>query len=96
LIVSSLVLSFWKMHNFNYNAALITLLSGLSTSLGGFVLLFSKKLSASKLSYMLSFSSGIMIYISFVDLLPESSKIIGNLQAKLSVISINFTCFDHH
>lgn len=42
-----------------------------------------------KLGHMMSFSAGVMIFISFMDLLPESVESIGFINANLYVI-------DHH
>ncbi|KYQ94359.1 zinc/iron permease [Tieghemostelium lacteum] len=68
----------------NVNLALsMTLISGLSTAIGGFYVLFMKKPSFGLLGHMLSFSSGVMLYISFMDLLPESVEEIGFLQANI-------------
>eukprot|EP01132_Coremiostelium_polycephalum_P000651 gene651-806_t len=75
-------------HGINYSdnvmsAMVMCLLSGLSTAIGGVFILFLKNPSLSILGHMLSFSSGVMIYISFMDLLPESIQEIGFLNANL-------------
>ncbi|EGG20414.1 zinc/iron permease [Cavenderia fasciculata] len=63
------------------NAMLMCIISGLSTAIGGLFILFMKSPSYKFLGYMLGFSSGVMIYISFMDLLPESAAEIGFLPA---------------
>ncbi len=49
----------------------LTLFAGLSTGLGSLVLLFTRKPSFRLLSVGLGFSSGVMIFISLVELLPQ-------------------------
>jgi len=60
-------------------ALLATCISGLSTGIGGLLVVFFGKPSNTKLGHMLSFSAGVMIYISFMDLLTESIIRIGFL-----------------
>jgi zinc transporter, ZIP family len=53
-------------------AFLITLAAGLSTGIGG-LLAFHKKASSKKfLTFSLGFSAGVMIYVSFVEILPKA------------------------
>eukprot|EP01121_Diplochlamys_sp_Union-15-3_P015705 TRINITY_DN523_c0_g1_i2.p1 TRINITY_DN523_c0_g1~~TRINITY_DN523_c0_g1_i2.p1 ORF type:complete len:319 (+),score=40.71 TRINITY_DN523_c0_g1_i2:35-958(+) len=58
--------------SWNSSAFLIASISGLSTCLGGLLVLFYGQPSTNKLGHLMSFSSGVMIYISFMDLLPEA------------------------
>lgn len=74
------------MEQFQGNAvpALIaTALSGLSTGIGGLFIMFYGQPSNAKLGHMLSISSGVMIYISFMDLLTESMIRIGFVMANI-------------
>lgn len=48
-------------------------------------MLFFGTPSASKLGHLLSFSAGVMIYISFMDLLPEAAEGIGFVKANIAV-----------
>lgn len=57
-------------------AMMLTLLAGLSTGIGGLIVLFFKKVNSRLLSVSLGFSAGVMIYISFVELLYESRKLL--------------------
>jgi len=57
-------------------AMLLTLFAGLSTGIGGLIVLFFKQINAKLLSVSLGFSAGVMIYISFVELLAESKVIL--------------------
>jgi len=67
----------------NTNAFLIATLSGLSTGLGGLMVLFVGEPSPRKLGHLMSFSAGVMIYISFMYLLPEAIEAIGFLRANI-------------
>lgn len=54
----------------------LTIFAGLSTGIGGLVVLLFKKINTKVLSVSLGFSAGVMIYISFVELLSESKKLL--------------------
>jgi len=70
-------------HNNSVPAMMMCLLSGLSTGVGGLFILFYGKPSATKLGHMLSFSAGVMVYISFMDLLRECVIRIGFFAANI-------------
>lgn len=53
-------------------AFLLTFLAGLSTGIGGLLAFFIKKENILALSLGLGFSAGVMIYVSFSELLPEA------------------------
>lgn len=63
-------------------AFLLTLIAGLSTGLGSLMILFVKKTNRRFLSFSLGLSAGVMIYVSFVEILQKSieslSEIYGN------------------
>ena len=50
----------------------LTILAGLSTALGAFLAFFKTKDESRVLSFGLGFSGGVMIYLSFVEILPKS------------------------
>lgn len=50
----------------------LTLLAGLSTGVGGAIAFFAKKTNTRLLSIALGFSAGVMVYISFVEILSKS------------------------
>ena len=54
------------------NALLLTLVACLATGVGGAIIMFVKKFSPKILSASLGFSAGVMIFISLVELFPES------------------------
>ena len=58
-------------------ALLLSLLAGLSTTIGSFISFFMKNPNPKFISFIMGFSAGVMILISFVELLQESIKGIG-------------------
>lgn len=50
----------------------LTLFAGLSTAFGAIIAFFSKSRSTNFLSIGLGFSAGVMIYVSFVEIIPKS------------------------
>lgn len=55
-------------------AFLVTLLAGLSTAVGGALALLAKKTNRSFFSAALGLSAGVMIYVSFLELIPSALK----------------------
>lgn len=53
-------------------AFMLTLFAGLSTGIGSAIAFFAKRTNTTFLSMALGFSAGVMIYVSFVELLPSS------------------------
>lgn len=62
-----------------YMAFLLTTIAGLSTGIGSTIAYFIKKPNISYLCFSLGLSAGIMLYISFVELIPEAFAGIGEL-----------------
>lgn len=62
--------------NFIY-AFILTLLAGLSTGLGAIIVLGMKRTNTKFLSAALGFSAGVMIYVSFVEMLPTGIESIN-------------------
>ena len=58
-------------------AMLITLFAGLATAIGGGIAFFVKKDNLKALSVGLGFSAGVMIFLSFTDILPEAGKLLA-------------------
>jgi ZIP family zinc transporter len=68
---SSLVLAF-----------LVTLGAGMATALGAAMALFRKKTSRSFLALALGFSAGVMIYVSFIEIVPKSLALLASEQGE--------------
>ena len=52
----------------------LSIFAGLSTGIGGLIVMLFKKVNAKVLSVALGFSAGVMIYVSFVEILPDAKK----------------------
>lgn len=59
-------------------ALIVTLLAGLSTGIGGLISMFQKRSSTRFLSVSLGFSAGVMVYLSFMEILPEGLAYLQN------------------
>jgi len=55
-------------------AFLLTLFAGLSTGIGSALAFFTKKTNTKFLSMSLGFSAGVMIYVSFVEILSKANS----------------------
>lgn len=58
-------------------AFILTLLAGLSTGIGSAIAYFIRKPGTSSMSLILGFSAGVMLYISFAELLHQSFEKVG-------------------
>jgi zinc transporter, ZIP family len=56
----------------------LTLFAGLSTGIGSAIAFLTKTTNTKFLSVSLGFSAGVMIYVSFVEILPKSMEILSN------------------
>ena len=74
-------------------AFVLSMIAGLSTALGGSIGLFAKKSNTKFLSVMLGFSAGVMIFISFIEILDESMKLLILSFDKKSGSLLAFICF---
>lgn len=57
----------------------LTLFAGLSTGIGSVITFFAKRTNTQFLSVSLGFSAGVMIYVSFVELLTDSINTLSSL-----------------
>jgi len=81
--------------NTSYYAVLLSLLAGISTGIGGMIVVFFKKRSTKILSLLLGFSAGIMVYLSFMEIFHESqvylTSVHGSKNGKiLAILSFLF------
>jgi ZIP family zinc transporter len=58
-------------------ALVLTAIAGLSTGIGSAIAYFIRKPKIVYLSFSLGVSAGVMIYISFMELLPEATETVG-------------------
>lgn len=66
-----------------YFPILLCLIAGLSTGIGSLIAILFKKMNMKILSFALGLSAGVMIYVSFVELLPEGFSDLGVLYGTL-------------
>lgn len=65
-------------------ALLLTVLAGLSTGIGSLIAFFIRKPNTSYLSLLLGLSAGVMVYISFTELLGTAIEDVGFLKANIA------------
>ena len=79
-------------HTTIITALLISFLAGLATSIGGILTFFIKRDNMKALALGLSFSAGVMLCISFMDILPEAINWLGGIygEKKGGILAIVF------
>jgi ZIP family zinc transporter len=65
-------------------ALILTTIAGLSTGIGSAIAYFIKRPKMIYLSFSLGFSAGVMIYISFVELMPQATAGVGKMWSTAS------------
>lgn len=65
------------MEGYVCSALFLSFLAGSATLIGGFVAFFVKKHDLTVLSIGMGFSAGVMIYVSFMELLPVAIEYIS-------------------
>jgi ZIP family zinc transporter len=58
-------------------AFVLTMIAGLSTGIGSAIAYFIRKPKVAYLSFFLGLSAGVMVYISFMELLPDAVEAVG-------------------
>ena len=71
----------------------LTLLAGLATSIGGFLAFFFKKENLNALALGLGFSAGVMLYVSFMELLPQSTHALKQLYTAKTAEALSILFF---
>ncbi len=66
------------------SALLLTTGAGLATAVGGVLAVLARKPGPRFMSFTLGFSAGVMVHVSFVELLPQSIDAVGFLHAHLA------------
>ncbi len=67
----------------------LTLLAGLSTGIGSVLAFFTKRTNTKFLSTALGFSAGVMIYVSFMEMMPEAKAgLIANYGERWGTLSL--------
>ncbi len=76
-----------------FAAFVLTSLAGLSTGIGSAIAFFSRRTNYRFLSLSLGFSAGVMIYVSFVEMLPEASTLLAGSFSPRIAETIRILCF---
>jgi len=74
-------------------ALLLSLFAGLSTCIGGAVVFFSDLKNIRFLALSMSFAAGVMIYVSFMEMLPEAQITLSNLYGNYYATSMLVALF---
>lgn len=74
-------------------AIMLTAIAGISTGIGGLVVLCSRKMNTGFLAFALGISAGVMIYISFVELLGNAGEGLGIVFGEKNGAIINAISF---
>ena len=56
----------------------LTVMAGLATGIGSIIALFAKTTNTKFLAGSLGFSAGVMVFVSFMDMLPEADKLLSS------------------
>jgi ZIP family zinc transporter len=77
-------------------AMLLTVLAGLSTGIGSTIAFFIRQPRYSYLTFLLGLSAGVMVYISFTELLGTAIAAVGFLQANIAFFAgiVGFAAVD--
>ncbi len=81
------------MDNNVLNAILLSFLAGMSTVIGGLIAFIVKKKDYWFLSLCLGFSAGVMLYVSFMEILPDAEKLLFASHNKLYASIIFLSSF---
>ena len=75
-------------------AFLLTMVAGLSTGIGSLIAFFAKRTNTRFLSAALGLSAGVMIYVSFMELMPESLHLFSE-HVILSPVALHVILIKH-
>ena len=74
------------LYNQSFIPLLLSLIAGLSTTLGAFIVFFSKSENKRLITFSLAFSAGVMITISFTDLFKTAEETLSSYHGKATGI----------
>ena len=77
---------FWEMKEQLLTGGVLSLMAGLCTGLGAALALFLKKTDTRALTYALGSSAGVMVYISFMELMPAASEMLGDVSGSKWIV----------
>lgn len=71
----------------------LTLFAGLATGIGGLIAFFAKRTKTTFLAFSLGFSAGVMIFISFTEMLTESGEMMRQSYSSDTAAWLTFLSF---
>jgi len=72
----------------------LTLIAGLSTGIGSLIALIAKRTNTKFLCISLGFSAGVMLYVSFMDLIPiAKEELVSHFDDKIGMLSLLLAFF---
>jgi ZIP family zinc transporter len=72
-----------------WGAFVLTMIAGLATGIGSLIALIAKRTNTNYLCASLGFSAGVMLYVSFMDLMPVAKEeLVVHLGDKAGVLSL--------
>jgi len=71
----------------------LTFVAGLSTGIGGLLTYFSKQTNRSFLSFSLGLAAGVLLFVSFVEIFPESLRLFGSVAAPSKAFTFTLLSF---
>lgn len=77
---------FWEMKEQLLAGGVLSLLAGLCTGVGAALALFLKKTDTRALTYALGASAGVMVYISFMELMPAATDMLGDAEGSKWIV----------
>ncbi len=81
------------MENNFFSAFILTIIAGLSTGIGALAVFVINKRNPNLLSFGLGFSAGVMVYVSFMELLPHAGSVLESVYGHKSASMIRMACF---
>ena len=75
-------------------AFILTGIAGLSTGIGSLLSLIAKRTNTNFLTFALGFSAGVMVYVSFMEMLPQANEMfIGSFGEKIGTLYLILSLF---
>lgn len=74
-------------------ALLLTVFAGLATGIGSFIAFFAKSTNKKFLSFSLGLSAGVMIYVSFVEMLTQAREALTGEFGSTTGMTVAVLCF---
>lgn len=77
---------FWEMKEQLLTGGVLSLLAGLCTGVGAALALFLKKTDTKALTFALGASAGVMVYLSFMELMPEATSMLEGVSGSKWIV----------